>query len=178
MALLWSPKLAYSLVHGSGTDGQRHLQMRLQRVLAIGTLSGSCACRRCRRKSTAAASGSRRGSAAGRRCAPWWCAPLRRRCRYAAGPRDRSRSRTALRSASGARPERPVSGLPRTARRARSARARRRRGRGSEAGRARQASGKVREGVQCTSRRRGVNERAVWSASGARARLAKRRPGS
>src|ERR1700760_4812441 len=29
--------------------------------------------------------------------APWWCARLRRRCRYAAALTDRSRSRTALR---------------------------------------------------------------------------------
>ena len=52
-----------------------------------------CAARPCRRRSRTAAPARRSG--AGRPGAPWWCARPRRRCRYAAGPTGRSRSRTA-----------------------------------------------------------------------------------
>ena len=56
------------------------------------------------------------GQHAGRPAAPWWCAPPRRRCRYAAGPRGRSRSRTAPGLPGRARRARRACGLPRTAR--------------------------------------------------------------
>ena len=56
---------------------------------------GSCACRPCRRRSTAAASCACLRSGVRRRGAPWSCARPRRRCRCAAGPRGHSRSRTA-----------------------------------------------------------------------------------
>ena len=57
-----------------------------------------------------------RRSARGRRGAPWWCARPRRTCRYAAGPRGRSRSRTAPLSGRCARRARRACAPPRTAR--------------------------------------------------------------
>ena len=118
-ALLAAPKLGCSLLNGSGTDGQRLAEMRPPASPCWARCRAPCAARPCRRRSRTAASARR--SAAGRPGAPWWCARPRRRCRYAAGPTGRSRSRTARSPwpAPCRRCGRPACGLLQTATRAR-----------------------------------------------------------
>jgi hypothetical protein len=93
MALLWWPKLSYR-AERVRHHGQRLVQIRLQ--LLVGHVVRDLAhAVHVVGKADQAGRDLVLRSALRRRGAPWSCAPLRRRCRYAAGPTGRSPSRTA-----------------------------------------------------------------------------------
>ena len=93
VALLCAAKLGYSLLNGSGTDGQRLVEVRRQHAPCSARCPAPCAGRPCRRRSRRGASCGGPRSAPRRRAAPCSCARPRRTCRCAAAPTARSRSR-------------------------------------------------------------------------------------